>query len=100
MARSGISGFTLLHAVRLPADLYYASRLRQKARKYIPCLTEEAKKAPLDVFQGNATEYLKQHLTPGAYDFYLCGRSEMIRDVTHLIDRRFPESLVYTELFY
>jgi hypothetical protein len=55
---------------------------------------------PPDAFRGNVTEYLEQHLTPGAYDFYLCGRSEMIRDVTHLIDIRFPESLVFTELFY
>ena len=54
----------------------------------------------LNSILGRVTEYLDQHLTPGTYDFYLCGRSEMIRDVTLLIDERFPGSLVYTELFY
>ena len=99
MARSGISGFTILHGVRLAADLYYASQLRKNALKYIACLSE-SKKLPANAFPGKVTQYLEQHLIPGAYDFYLCGRNEMIRDVTHLIDRRFPESLVYTELFY
>lgn len=99
MARSGISGFTILHGVRLSEDLYYASQLRQSARKHIPCLSEP-KKLPANAFQGKVTEYLEQHLTPEAYDFYLCGRSEMIRDVTWLIDERFAGSLVYTELFY
>jgi benzoate/toluate 1,2-dioxygenase reductase subunit len=99
MARSGISGFTILHGVGLPDDLYYASQLRQSARRYIPCLSE-AKELPANAFPGKVTEYLARYLTPGAYDFYLCGRSEMIRDVTLLIDGRFPDSLVYTELFY
>jgi benzoate/toluate 1,2-dioxygenase reductase subunit len=99
MARSGVSGFTLLHGVALPDDLYYASHFRQSARKYIPCLTE-AKKLPANAFAGKVTDYLKQRLTPGTYDFYLSGRSEMIRDATLLIDERFPGSLVYTELFF
>ena len=99
MARSGIRGFTILHGVRLPVDLYYASELRQSAQKYVPCLSD-AKKITGSAFQGKATKYLEQHLTPGAYDFYLCGRREMVRDVTLLIDSRFPGSLVYTELFY
>lgn len=99
MARSGITGFTLLHGVGLPDDLYYASLFQQNAKKYVPCLTE-AKELPPFTFKGKVTEYIDQHLAPGAYDFYLCGRNEMIRDVTLLIDERFPESLVYTEQFY
>ena len=98
MARSGIRGFTILHGVRLPADLYYASQLRQGAQKYVPCLSDA--KMTGNAFQGTVTKYLQQHLTPGAYDFYLCGRREMIRDVTLLVDNRFPGSWVYTELFY
>jgi benzoate/toluate 1,2-dioxygenase reductase subunit len=99
MARSGTSGFTLLHGVRLPEDLYYAPQFRSSAHKYIPCLTG-AKSPPANAFQGKVNECLERHFAPAAYDFYLCGRSEMIRDVTLLIDERFPESLVYTELFY
>jgi NAD(P)H-flavin reductase len=99
MARSGIRGFTILHGVRLPVDLYYASQLRQSARKYVSCLSD-AKNLAENAFQGTVTKYLELHLAPGAYDFYLCGRREMIRDVTRLIDERFPESLVYAEQFY
>jgi benzoate/toluate 1,2-dioxygenase reductase subunit len=99
MARSGISGFTLLHGVGSAADLYYRPLFEQAAKKYVPCLTE-ARKLPANAFAGNVAEYLQQHLEYKVYDFYLCGRREMIRDVTLLIDERFPESLVYTELFY
>ena len=35
-----------------------------------------------------------------AYDFYLCGREEMIRDVTLLVDEAFPGSRVYAEIFF
>ena len=99
MARSGISGFTVLHGARSPNDLYYASRLRHSAAKYVACLSD-TKELPADAFPGFVTDYLEQHLNPGAYDFYLCGRKEMIRDATLLIDERFPKSLVYSELFY
>jgi ferredoxin-NADP reductase len=99
MARAGISDFTLLHGVGKPEDLYYAKLFKQSAHKYVPCLTE-AKKLPSNDFQGKVTDYLERNLPSGAYDFYLCGRREMIRDATLLIDERFPDSLVYTEMFF
>lgn len=99
MARSGISGYTLLHGASLPEDLYYASLFHQSADNYIPCLSG-TQKLPADIFQGTVTQYLAQKLEPKTYDFYLCGRTEMVRDVTWLIDERFAGSLVYTELFY
>ena len=99
MARSGISDFMLLHGVHLPHDLYYANQFQQSARIYIPCLTE-ADPLPENAFNGKVTEYLQHHLPSGSYDFYLCGRHEMVRDATLLIDERFTESLVYTEMFY
>jgi ferredoxin-NADP reductase len=46
------------------------------------------------------TEYLQQHLPPAPYDFYLCGRREMIRDVTWLADEQYPDSRIYSETFY
>jgi len=141
MARSGISGYTLLHGVSLPEELYYAFLFQQSAKNYVACLSEptttraaggldfsargakrqgrevpqslrvepgakhpvwktQPKKLPADSFQGKVTQYLAQHLESKAYDFYLCGRREMIREVTLLIDERFAGSLVYTELFY
>jgi benzoate/toluate 1,2-dioxygenase reductase component len=99
MAGSGISGFILVHGARLAQDLYYASLFRQTAEKYIPCLSE-ANKLPAGAIRGQVTDYLQRDLKPEAYDFYLCGRSDMIRDITLLIDERFPDSLVYTESFY
>lgn len=99
MARAGISDFTLLHGVHRMEDLYYANQFQQRARTYVPCLTQTGQ-FPEKAFNGKVTEYMERHLPSGAYDFYLCGRREMIRDATLLIDERFPDSLVYTEMFY
>jgi benzoate/toluate 1,2-dioxygenase reductase component len=102
MARSGITGFTLLHGAKTPEELHYMSLFRKKADRYIPCLSRVHGTA-LDVedtFPGRVTGYLEKHLPPGSYDFYLCGSAEMIRDVTLLTDERFPGSLVHVETFY
>lgn len=54
---------------------------------------------PRNAFRGRVTEYLSRSFQAGAYDFYLCGRSEMVRDVTFLVDELFPGSHVYSEVF-
>ena len=102
MVRSGITGFTLLHGVRTPKELYYQDDFRRTARLYVPCLsaTFSAKGAPDTGFRGRVIQYLEEHLPLGEYDFYLCGGQKMIRDVLFLVDTRFPGSLVYTEIFY
>jgi NAD(P)H-flavin reductase len=99
MARSGITGFTLLHGVDRSEELYYRSKLKSVADLYVPCISK-AHQTPSVFFRGRVTDYLQQHLPPAAYDFYLCGRREMIRDVTWLVDDRFPGSLIYSEQFY
>jgi ferredoxin-NADP reductase len=99
MARAGTKGFTLLHGVKRAEDLFYRDLLAASARRYIACLSEKAPAGP-DVFTGRVTRHLERQVPPGACDFYLCGRSEMIRDVTWLIDDRFPGSRVYSEIFY
>ncbi len=40
-----------------------------------------------------------RHIPAGLF-FYLCGRSEMIRDAIRIIERRFSGSHVYTEIFF
>jgi len=102
MLRSGITDFTLLHGVHEAKSLYYQDIFRRAARLYIPCLAADADGAGSDenTFRGRVSHYLAEHLPPNAYDFYLCGRQEMIRDVTLLVDERFPGSLIYTEAFY
>lgn len=102
LSRSGIKEFILLHGVSHPQDLYYKSVFRRNARRYIPCitLTLPADQLPANSFQGNVTECLRKELPPGKYDFYLCGRREMVTDVTLLVDDTFPGSLVYHEVFF
>ena len=101
MARTGVTGFILLHGVRRSLDLYYEALFRKTAALYVPCLSklkDHREKAP-GAFAGRVTGYLADHLTSGVYDFYLCGRGDMIRDVILLVDQKFPDSLVYTEPF-
>jgi NAD(P)H-flavin reductase len=84
--------------VETSAELYYAEELQPAAGNYIPCLSQPSKSQPY--FEGRVTDYLRRHLPPVSYDFYLCGRREMIRDVTLLVDERFEGSFIYTETFY
>jgi ferredoxin-NADP reductase len=102
MTRSGVVGFTMVHGVRTAAELYYRPDFLAAASLYVPCLSHVLPESvlPPGAYCGRVTEYLRDHLPPGAYDFYLCGRREMIRDVTLLVDERFAESLVYAEIFY
>lgn len=102
MVRSGITGSWVFHGVNNPGDLYYQSLLRRTAQRYVPCISGNVTKSdmPGDTFYGRVAGYLKEKVKPGAYDFYLCGRSEMIRDVILLIDEQFTGSIVYTERFF
>jgi NAD(P)H-flavin reductase len=99
MARSGIRGFTLLHGIRDADQTYYAKFLRTSAARYVICISGTVASHP-EVFKGRVGDYLLNELTPGAYDFYLCGRREMVRDVTWIVDDRFEGSLVYSEIFF
>ena len=74
MVSSGVDDITLLHGVTLADDLYYADLLRSTVKRYIPCLSSPPESSE-DYFAGSVTDYLHTNLTPGAYDFYLCGRS-------------------------
>ena len=102
IARSGIGGFTLLHGVRTAAELYYQSLFARSASQYVPCLShpaaEDLEKA--GIHHGNVSTYVAHRLAAGAYDFYLCGRQEMIRDITYIVDEHFAGSLIYTEVFF
>ncbi len=102
MARSGTRGFTLLHGARHAGELYYRDLLRRSARNYHPIVWEppDGDAVSSGLFHGKMADLLAQHLKPGRYDFYLCGWQKMIKDVTQLIDERFPGSHVYTEVFF
>jgi ferredoxin-NADP reductase len=97
MMKSGCTGFTLLHGVRTSGELYYGESLRAAALRYVPCLSNES---AAGAFSGRVTEWVRTWLSPGSYDFYLCGRREMVRDITTLADERYSASLVYAEIFH
>ena len=99
MVGSGATDITLLHGVTLSDDLYYADFLRSTVKRYVPCISSPREPFE-DFFAGRVTDYLQTQIAPEAYDFYLCGRSEMIREATHLIDDKFPGSLIYTEQYF
>ncbi len=50
-------------------------------------------------FQRYVSEYVHEKLVKGAFNFYLCGTWKMIRDVTYVIDKRFPNANIYSEGF-
>lgn len=100
MARSGVKGFILIHGVRKSEDLYYRPFLEKSAKSYVPCLSESCPRVDRQAFHGRVTAYIANHLIPATYDFYLCGRGEMVRDVILLVDKLFPGSMVYQEIFY
>jgi ferredoxin-NADP reductase len=101
MARSGLKGFTLLHGSGNSGEFYYKDVLIPPARKYVPVEWKENKKSntPSGQFRCQMAEMLEEHLDPGRYDFYLCGWQKMIKDVIHLVDDRYPDSHLYTEVF-
>jgi benzoate/toluate 1,2-dioxygenase reductase component len=102
MARSGITNFTLLHGVSCTEDLYYESFFRKTASRFIPCISDSIPKDSdlPDIFYGRVTDFIRNELPRTEYDFYLCGRGEMVRDVTLLADELFPGSFVYNEVFF
>lgn len=97
MVGAGVNGFTMLHGARTAKELYYEKHLRAASVRYVPCLSEGN---ATGCFSGRVSDWARGHLPPLAYDFYLCGSREMIRDVTLLADERFPGSLVLTEIFH
>lgn len=100
MAAAGAAGFVLFQGARTGAELFYRRFLEARAGRYVGCLTRERPPLPAGTRAGRVTEALREDLTPGRYDFYLCGRGEMIRDALQVIDARFPGVRVFTEAFF
>jgi len=101
MGRSGVTDFILLHEVELVEDLYYQDIFRKIASNYVPCLLKPSSDdlLPPEIFHGNAAGFIKKHLPPASYDFYLCGDREMTRAVTLLADEHFRGSYVFKEVY-
>lgn len=101
MVLDGRRPHLVIHGVPVAAARFYREDFQAAAVAYTACLSRENGAPHGDgCFTGRVTRYLQQRLPPGAYDFYLCGRQEMIRDATLILDERFGGGRVYTEAFY
>jgi len=99
MCRAGVRGFICLHGAKNRAGLLYAAELEEQAARYVPCLSGGADPGGGD-FAGRVTAYLEGSLVTSTYDFYLCGHQEMVHDAFAIIDERFEQAHVYSEVFY
>lgn len=100
MIKSGVSAAYLLHGARKVRELYYQQTFLGSVSCYIRCLSAVTDlESSKSVYRGRVTRYIHDELPAGQYDFYLCGKWEMIREATHAIDRRFPEANIYSEGF-
>ena len=100
MAGAGQRPSLVLHGVRSLAETYYREDFERAGIDYRACFSR-APQPPADpFFDGRVTEFLARRLGPGAYDFYLCGRREMVRDATWIIDERFAGARILSEVFF
>ena len=98
-ANSGARDLILLQGARHENELIYSALFEKSCRLYLPCISQP--KDPLEdrQFHGRVTEFLKTCLPQGTYQFYLCGRGQMVRDVMYIVDDQFPDSKAFTESF-
>lgn len=102
MCRSLEFKYIMLQGARSIQGLRFNELFQSRALRYIPCLSKNFTTAdlPKSTFIGRVTDYLSIHLEKGDYDFYLCGNSEMIREAILIIDLQFPDSRIFTEIYY
>ncbi|WP_319548042.1 FAD-dependent oxidoreductase [Desulfogranum marinum] len=101
MIASGMNAAFLLYGVRNQESLHYNSLFEGTTLHYIKCLSAQpCMKNSSTCYDGHVTGFIKDILPVGQYEFYLCGKWDMIKDVTHVIDTRFPDANIYSEGFY
>ncbi len=100
MAAAGVRGFTLVQSARTASGLFHRQELAAAASRYIACLSGPGEDCrAVNAFPGRATAWVDDHLPRGSYEFYLCGGRSMIRDLTHLLDRSFPDAVIHSEAY-
>ncbi len=92
-------GGIFLQGARNEDGLIYGDLLSGTSERYVPCLSEMTDSAPKRFFSGRVTHYLKKNLPKGRYQFYICGKREMILDAMVIIDEWFSDAKVFTEWF-
>ena len=97
----GVDAACLLHGVGTPERLIYRRVLQPALHRYVPCINRPFENHnDLDYpYAGRVTQYLEKQVKAGTYDFYICGRRTMIRDVTAVIDEQFGDSRLFIETY-
>ena len=96
--RNGVRDFYCLHGASSESELLYRDEIETAAREYIPCLS--LSESDGQFWRGRVTAYLEKALKKENFDFYLCGKGEMVRDAIRIIDLKFPGSRVFMESFF
>jgi ferredoxin-NADP reductase len=100
MVRAGVRNVTLLHGATSAEQTYYGPWLAERVAHYTACLSGPVSKSlPYPTFSGRVTDFIGRRLSGQSYDFYVCGRPAMVRDVVRMVDARFPEARVRMEIF-
>jgi len=102
MVKSGLRGFTLLQGASSIEGLHYRDLVQPSAGRYLACISRPAPDHALPAWgwPGRVSEAARNELSPGQFDFYLCGSRTMVRNVAAIVDERFPGSRVFFEVFY
>ena len=102
MMNDGVKIDYLIHGAKTFSELFYKERCREGAVDYVCCISRETSPLNTDyrIYEGYVTRFVEEELPAGQYDFYICGKWDMIREVVHVIDSRFPDSAIYNEGFY
>lgn len=90
----------VLHGIRSAKDHLYRRHFQKASVSYVACVSGGSASESEWTHPGRVTEYMNRRLPPRQYDFYLCGRQDMIRDVIHIVDDQFGASRIFTEAFY
>lgn len=99
--RNHVTDFVFIHGVKSEKELIYKELMEKAARTYVGCISRfnGTVNPSKEIFHGRVTAYIKHKLKRGVYDFYLCGKREMIHDAIPVVDRRFEGSRIFTESF-
>ena len=102
MMDDGVKIDYLIHGAKTFSELFYKEKCKEGAGDYACCISRETAPENEDYrfYHGHVTRFVEEELPTGDYDFYICGKWDMIREVVHVIDSRFPDAAIYNEGFY
>lgn len=87
--------YTLIHGVRYKGEAY--DKQDYEPRRYILCTSKESNGG----HKGRVTRFLPGYPVNSGMLFYLCGNSNMIYEVYHILrDKGIPDENIFTEVYF